>query len=275
MLITSSMREYLATIYHLQQYEYRLQVNAISIAEYLEVSSPAVTRMFKRLEAEGLILRSKYGPELTIEGTAEASKGLRWQRILECFLFQKLGFEWHELHDRARTMINGVDDKIIEQMALVLNEPKLSPYGEYIPPFDGLMPRCEDDVLEFVIYKAERVVISRIRTHDIEIKNQLEELEIFEGMAIDIVRIESVLEREMYFCTEKRNYYLPDNYLSAIWVKEADQSPRPIDWIGMHLWATMYLKSRANGEVIQIKRTREMQTNSINLVEEKDLAQGD
>lgn len=259
MSITSSMREYLATIYHLQQYEYQLHVDAVHVAEYLEVSSPAVTRMFNRLEKKELIMRGEYGTELTIEGTAEASKGLRWQRILECFLFENLGFEWHELHDRARKMLGGADDELIERMSISLGDPKLSPYGEYIPSIDSLMPRCDDETLDQAMYRVKRGVISRIRTHDIEIKNQLDELGIVKGLDIAIMQRGSLFsfDREMYFSTEEQDYFLPEILLNAIWIKEADHSAMPIDGLGMHLWSMMYLHNRVHGETAQIRKSRE------------------
>jgi len=68
---TDRMEDYLEVIYELMQE--KGYVNAVDISEYLNVSSPSVTKMVKRLDESGHLNYEKYrGIVLTDQGTTIA-----------------------------------------------------------------------------------------------------------------------------------------------------------------------------------------------------------
>jgi DtxR family Mn-dependent transcriptional regulator len=220
MSTTQSMRKYLATIYHLQEYESNLQVRATDLARGLCVSAPAVTRMLQRLEERKLIVHGRYEGdiELTIEGAAEAAKRLRWLRILECFAFDVLGFDWDQTSIKASQLVNGVDDEIIEKMATALDAPKLSPYGEQIPPFEQLMSGCLADTCILNLTSGSSGVVTRIRTPIHDVKAQLAEIGISSGTSYKIVG-RAPFSGPMTLEIDEQQQRLDRHLTTAVWVK--------------------------------------------------------
>lgn len=235
MSVTPAVRDYLATIYHLQQYEYELHVASVDLAKSLGVSAPAVARMLKRLEKLKLIKHSHYGDiELTVEGVAEASKGLRWYRILECFAFDVLNFEWDQVQNKSRQMATGMDDEIIEKMADLLGHPKLSPYGEHIPDFDQLMPTHDDKFIGSMSVGSEGI-FHRIRTEDKGLRDWLSGLGVVSGVSYKITA-RSPFDGPMRISFGGSEQVFGRREIQAIWVKPENVDELLMDGMGMYLW---------------------------------------
>lgn len=185
MSLSAAMREYLAEIYRLQEYE--PMVSTTSLAEKLEVSPPAVPRMLKRLRNEGLVVHVPYeGVKLTDRGEQEAIKELRRHRVLEVFLVQVMGFDWDEAHSHADELSRGLNDSVAERMADMAGQPDRCPHGEPIPSAAGVMPDFYDTCINNLGI-GQKGEISRIRTHDAEKLRYLSSLAITPGQLFEIV----------------------------------------------------------------------------------------
>ncbi|MEM8860202.1 MAG: metal-dependent transcriptional regulator [Chloroflexota bacterium] len=185
MSLSAAMREYLAEIYRLQEYE--PMVSTTSLAEKLEVSPPAVPRMLKRLRNEGLVVHVPYeGVKLTDRGEQEALKELRRHRVLEVFLVDVMGFEWGEAHEHAHELGHGLNDEVAERMAEMAGQPDRCPHGEPIPDQLGNMPNFYDTCINNLGI-GQKGAISRIRTHDSEKLNYLATLGVLPGAEFEIV----------------------------------------------------------------------------------------
>ncbi len=185
MSLSAAMREYLAEIYRLQEYE--PMVSTTSLAEKLEVSPPAVPRMLKRLRNEGLVVHVPYeGVKLTERGEQEAIKELRRHRVLEVFLVQVMGFDWDEAHEHADELGHGLNDAVAERMADMAGQPDRCPHGEPIPSAAGVMPDFYDTCINN-LGVGQKGEISRIRTHDAEKLRYLSSLAITPGQPFEIV----------------------------------------------------------------------------------------
>ena len=163
---SAAMREYLAEIYRLQEYE--PTVSTTSLAERLNVTAPAVPRMLKRLKSAGYVRHVPYqGVELTERGLKEALLEIRRHRILEVFLVRVMGFTWDETHKYADNLGKGLDDTLTQRMAEMTHFPTRCPHGEPIPDAKGNLPAVDDlCILNLNVgYKGH---ISRVRTHEPE-----------------------------------------------------------------------------------------------------------
>lgn len=159
-----AMREYLAEIYRLQEDD--PMVSTTALAERLDVSAPAVPRMLRRLRNAGYITHEPYkGFKLTELGTEEALKELRRHRILEVFLVNVMSFTWDEAHEHADDLGKGLNDDVVERMAIMTNNPTRCPHGEPIPDEMGNLPLV-NDVCIINLAVGAKGKISRVRTHD-------------------------------------------------------------------------------------------------------------
>lgn len=92
----------------------------------------------KRLDQQGLVRHRKhYGVTLTAEGEAIALKIIRHHRLLELYLIQELGYDWHEVHSEADALEHVISEKFEERLTAVLGSPEFDPHGDPIPAEDG------------------------------------------------------------------------------------------------------------------------------------------
>ena len=180
-----AMREYLAEIYRLQEYE--PTVSTTSLADRLNVSAPAVPRMLKRLKSAGYVKHVPYqGVELTGLGLEEALKELRRHRILEVFLVDVMGFTWDEAHEHADGLGQGLNHALTQRMAEMTGSPTRCPHGEPIPDQDGNLPEV-NDICIMNLAVGHKGEVSRVRTHEPEKLQYFASLGLVPGAALEIV----------------------------------------------------------------------------------------
>lgn len=137
-----------------------------SLAEAMDVSVPAVSRMGRRLTQMGLVDRVHYrGIRLTTNGRREGLRTIRYHRLAEAFLVNVMGYGWHEAHDLADALAEIADEAFAQRMDQKAGYPRRCPHGEPIPTPDGEMP-VVDDVPLGEIAEGEDVLVSRVRTRD-------------------------------------------------------------------------------------------------------------
>ena len=91
------MRRYAAEIYRLQQDHPFATLSML--AEHVDASLQAVSRMIGRMEKAELLTREPYrGMQLTKSGVAAAMPALRRHRLAEVFLVKIMKFGWEEVH---------------------------------------------------------------------------------------------------------------------------------------------------------------------------------
>lgn len=182
---SAAMREYLAEIYRLQEYE--PTVSTTSLAERLDVSAPAVPRMLKRLKSAGYVKHIPYqGVQLTERGRGEALREIRRHRILEVFLVNVMGFSWDEAHEHSEDMGRGLNGVLTERMAEMTGFPTRCPHGEPIPDADGNLPELTDICL-INLSVGHRGTVSRVRTHDPDRLRYFGELGVEPGVPFEVL----------------------------------------------------------------------------------------
>ncbi len=188
MTATESMQEYLAEAYRIACYQPETPfVSTSALADELNVSAPAVTRMVQRLKQAGFLEHQPYrGIRLTAAGEREALANIRRHRLAERFLVDVMGFGWHEVHDDADDLGLVVSDILVDKMDEMSGYPKRCPHGEPIPSADGFMPAVIDYPLSEVEVNRD-YVISRVHTHDARKLRYFSELRLEPGKQFRLV----------------------------------------------------------------------------------------
>ncbi len=136
-MLTKSEENYIKEIYTLET-EHRTDVNTNLIAEKIEAKASSVTDMLKKLAKKDLLVYQKYkGVKLNNEGKKIALSIVRKHRLWETFLFEKLNFEWDEVHEIAEQLEHIHSEKLTNQLDAFLNYPKVDPHGDPIPDANG------------------------------------------------------------------------------------------------------------------------------------------
>ena len=158
-MTTLAEENYLKAILKLSQYKSKI-VATNAIAKELKTKASSVTEMLKKLTDKKLVLYRKYkGVSLSEEGLKKASDIVRKHRLWECFLVNKLCFDWDEVHDVAEQLEHIKSQKLINALDNFLGNPKLDPHGEPIPDINGYFPRSNSMELRlFPIGKSGELV---------------------------------------------------------------------------------------------------------------------
>lgn len=141
--ITVSKEDYLKAIWSLSERRAdsgtAVEAATKDLAEMLEVSPPAVSRMLKRMETEKLVAHTPYyGVRLTKKGREVALKIVRRHRLLELFLAEILKYDLQSVHDEAEHLEHHISEEFEAKIDLLLNFPKKCPHGSPIPSREGV-----------------------------------------------------------------------------------------------------------------------------------------
>jgi DtxR family transcriptional regulator, Mn-dependent transcriptional regulator len=135
-----AVQDYLKAIHSLGGDE--KTVSPADIAARLEVRSPSVTGMLKRLAQMGWITyESGQGARLTEKGVREARRVIRRHRLVELFLTRVLGLDWSEVDMEAEALEHAISPRIEQALAVHLGEPLEDPHGHPIPTREGALRR--------------------------------------------------------------------------------------------------------------------------------------
>jgi DtxR family transcriptional regulator, Mn-dependent transcriptional regulator len=188
--LTSKMRDYLTEIYRLcdrgstQDDGY---ISTSALADLLDVSAPAVNRMVTKLKDDGLLDHEPYqGIRLTPKGNREALKELRRHRIAEAFLVTVMGFAWHEIHEEADRIGQGLSETVAERMAQMAGNPTHCPHGEPIPSPEGDLPELNDVLLSDADENVD-LLLTRVRTRESDRLEYLAALGLMPGTLLQVL----------------------------------------------------------------------------------------
>ncbi len=136
-MLSQSEENYLKIIFSLQFEENKL-VSTNDIAQKTKTKASSVTDMLKKLSDKKLVNYKKYrGVKLTKLGEFNAKKVIRSHRLWECFMVDKLGFAWNEVHETAEQLEHVKSDELIDRLDEFLGKPKFDPHGDPIPDKEG------------------------------------------------------------------------------------------------------------------------------------------
>ena len=67
----------------------------------------------------------RVGVKLSDSGERLALLVLRRHRLVELFLVETLGMEWHEIHEEAETLEHAISDRVLERIDAYLGHPQV------------------------------------------------------------------------------------------------------------------------------------------------------
>jgi DtxR family Mn-dependent transcriptional regulator len=187
-MLSQSMENYLKAIYEIQ--ERADKATTSSIAARMNIASPSVTAMVKKLAELRLVSHEPYqGAMLTEAGRKAALEVVRHHRLLELYLNEALGVPWDRVHDEAERLEHVISEDIEDRMSDALGNPTVDPHGAPIPTRDGSVKRVEAQMLAMVP-AGETVTVVEVEDRDPELLRYLGELELYPGTEIKVLKIE-------------------------------------------------------------------------------------
>lgn len=136
MEVSRAVEDYLKTLHRLGGAD-RL-VSPVEIAARLNIRSPSVTAMLKRLGEAGLIQYAPgKGAQLSPEGLRAARRVIRRHRLVELFLHQVLKLDWSEVDNEAEALEHAISPRLEQAIADFLGQPMEDPHGHPIPTDAG------------------------------------------------------------------------------------------------------------------------------------------
>jgi DtxR family Mn-dependent transcriptional regulator len=135
-MATQTKEDYLKTLYALSLK--KETVKATDLATEMNVSTPTISDMAKKLDAKGWLSYERYKPlKMTSMGKLYALQIIRKHRLSEMFLTQIMKFGWEEVHDIAEEMEHLTSTELFRRMDELLGFPHKDPHGSPIPDENG------------------------------------------------------------------------------------------------------------------------------------------
>lgn len=181
-LLTSAVEDYLKALFELGASGVKTQ----ALAATLNVNPASVTGMLRKLSELHLIEYEPYqGATLTSAGRKIALETIRHHRLLETYLAEALGYEWHEVHDEAEKLEHHISEDFEHRIANLLGHPTHDPHGDPIPGIDGGLP--EDDGRPLVSWQVgDRLRVTRITDQRSDVLRFLDEHGLVPGNELTI-----------------------------------------------------------------------------------------
>jgi len=187
-MLTYTEENYLKAIFQLQEDE-KGKISTNSIAERLSTTPATVSDMLQKLSAKKMVNYLKYyGVSLTGSGKKKAVNVVRKHRLWELFLYEKLGFNWDEVHEIAEQLEHIQSDVLVQKLYDFLDKPKTDPHGDPIPDEDGVFPDLNAIPLAVVDPKKEAVVIG-VSDHRPDFLQYLQKIGLNIGKRLNILEV--------------------------------------------------------------------------------------
>ena len=189
MTLTYTEENYIKALFHLYE-ESNCSVSTNSLADYVKTKPASVNDMVKRLSKKGLVEYEKYkGASLTASGQKIALAVIRKQRLWEVFLYEKLQFNWDELHEVAEQLEHIQSPLLTEKLEQFLNYPKVDPHGDPIPDEYGQVILAPQTTLSGLPIN-KRAVLSSVRNTDPKLLQFLDKRQIRLGLKFEVLEKE-------------------------------------------------------------------------------------
>lgn len=179
---------YIKAIYHLSS-SGNENVNTNAIAESLNTTAASVSDMLRKLSDKKIAAYEKYkGVSLTNDGLIIARRLVRAHRLWEVFLAEKLGYEWHEVHELAERLEHIRDETFMERLDNFLGNPQYDPHGDPIPDMHGNIHKSNAVSLGS-LKKGTVAVVVGVKNSSSNFLQYLDSLEIALGTKIHVMNV--------------------------------------------------------------------------------------
>jgi DtxR family transcriptional regulator, Mn-dependent transcriptional regulator len=184
MELTEAIQDYVKEIYKLEAAGRRATTSAL--AQRLEISSPSVTAMLKKLAMLGLVEHKRYhGATLTEPGERVALEVIRHHRLLEQYLVETLGLSIDAVHAEADRLEHALSEELEAHIDRTLGFPTRDPHGDPIPGPDLRIATTKATPLSRLEAGA-KAVVSRVPDGDGELLRYLTKLKLIPGSRLEV-----------------------------------------------------------------------------------------
>lgn len=182
---TQAVEDYLKAIYKIE-YEQGATVTTTGLAEHLGLAPASVTNMLKKLADIELVVYRPYQWVTLSEGGLEiALRIIRYHRLVELFLVEKLGLQWDQVHHQAESWEHSLSDIVAERMDIVLGHPIADPHGSPIPSHNGEMAQTNHISL-LNLEPGCSAIVAEVSDHDPELLRYLGDLGLYPGVMVSV-----------------------------------------------------------------------------------------
>ena len=184
-MLTESTENYLKAILQLEA-DRPEGVSTSAIAQRLDAQPASVTGMMRKLAEREWVNYERYkGVSLTASGRKHALATVRRHRLWECFLVEKLGFGWDEVHELAEELEHVRSRELTDRLDLFLGQPQTDPHGDPIPSAAGVIAQRDLTPLD-QCEEGQSVKISRIEDQEEGFLQYLESNKLTPGKAVTV-----------------------------------------------------------------------------------------
>ena len=108
-------------------------VRSKDVVKTLKLSKNTVAHTLQKLVKARYLEMKKYGKiKITAKGMRIAKRMNFRHRVIETFLYQKLGINKKKIHEEACKLEHAASDEMVKKLYKFLGKPKLDPHGEKI-----------------------------------------------------------------------------------------------------------------------------------------------
>ncbi len=184
--VSKSAEDYLKAILQLESAG---AASTSAIALELGISQPSVTRMTKKLAADGLVVRVPYrGVTLTEPGRRVALEVLRHHRLLELYLSDALGLPLDEVHAEADRLEHVLSEELEARIDAALGYPTHDPHGHPIPDPELRLDSAVRRLLS-ELRPGDSTTVVRVPDRDAELLRYLGDLGLVPGAAVEVLSL--------------------------------------------------------------------------------------
>lgn len=214
--VSGAMQRYAAEVFRLQQDQ--PQVSLSHLAEHVDASPQAISRMVKRLTDGGFATYEPYrGVRLTADGETIAMPSLRRHRLSEVFLVNIMGYDWADAHDLTDQFELGLNENLEDRMDELTGHPTRCPHGEPIPTKEGVITFPKDKPL-VDLEPGAACRLSRVRTHDYDKLRYIAKLGLVPGVEFSLVSV-APFRGPLRLKFERDDHVLGYELASSLWVE--------------------------------------------------------
>ena len=214
-----SAEMYLKTVSELAAPDALAPISAL--ADRLGVSAVSATEMVHRLQEHGLVAHQPYrGVGLTDSGRQLAGEVVRRHRLWECFLFERLGLPWAEVHDYACRLEHATTPAVTEALDAYLGRPAYCPHGNPIPAL--ITPPDEQPLGELPIGRS--AVVVRVYPETDGLLGYLAELDLLPGRCFTLREI-APFQGPLVLLTDAGIRYVGREAAAHVYVRQLSEEP--------------------------------------------------
>ena len=217
-MFSQAEENYLKAIYSLEV-ESKKVVSTNLIANKLQTKASSVTDMLQKLSDKKLVVYKKYkGAQLSSRGEKTAALILRKHRLWECFLVNKLGFSWDEIHDIAEQLEHIKSEALIVKLDEFLGQPTIDPHGDPIPDKDGNIAKRTQVKLSSLNENDQSVLLS-VKDSSDSFLRYLNKKNIAIGNTIKVLSIEP-FDRSMRIEMNSKQFSISESVAENLYFKK-------------------------------------------------------